>query len=175
MQTNNYNEPSSEKLDITVLAIDPGTKFCGLAICKNHKAFPIKTIQFNNDFQRLKHLLKTEIQRIKPNIIIIGFSRYAKMQHIVQHFYLPIIKEAGLPPKTPVYLLDEKNTTTFANTYAQTTAEQIALNNLTKQKNKGVLSIHSLKNKNKARGIIDKASALILLYKAHEKNIIVCN
>ena len=161
---------SPQNKDKTILAIDPGTKFCGLAICKNGDAYPVKTLRFNNDFQKLNILLTQELINIKPSIILIGYPDYGKMQGIIKKHYIPIIRNfiKQTQRNIKVILIDESDTTKLATTYANFTHQ--TSHNIT-----NVTGLYHKQGKNKMHGIIDKASALMLLYKAHEKGIIVCN
>ncbi len=140
----------------TVLAIDIGTKYCGLALSQNNRKFGLNTIQFNNDFQRLKVILSEILKNYNPDIIVLGKTDYEKSESIKNNYYLPIIKNTL--PNVKIVLVDEKHSTTLANSYI----DLFDNTSLTKPK------------KRKQHGIIDKASALILLNKAYEEDLISC-
>ena len=145
-----------------VLAIDIGTKYCGLAIgLSNNKLFPLQTIKFNNNIQLLHQELQ-KIARSYPKIkyVVLGKTSYKTTQELEQNVYTPLIKQIFQNAK--ITYINEDFSTQFAQTLI--TLEN-NLQNISRRKRK----------KAKQRGIIDSASALILLQKAYEKNTFTCN
>ena len=144
------------------IAFDVGTKNIGIALYSKPDIFlPYKTIQFNNDTKLLKiklAILKKQFSKIKCSII--GLSKYEETDNYIKQVFLPIYKKEFANIK--YFFIDESNTTQQAQTL------------ISIQNNLRTLP-RRIRKKDKSSGIIDSTSALILLYKAYEENIIPCN